>query len=82
MQAEATEPPVLSTEPMVGRIETDRFCDECGFNMRTAPVYRDGRTRLLLARCTECGRIHDAAQLTSAGRVWLTRLGVFASFRP
>jgi hypothetical protein len=79
MQAAPTEPPITTADPVVGRIETDRFCDDCGFNMRTAPVFRDERTRLLLARCTECGRVHDAALLTTAGRVWLNRLGVFAT---
>lgn len=75
--------PDIGTPPpdrVVGRIETDRFCDECGFNMRTAPVFRDERTRLLLSRCTECGRIHHAATATTAGRVWLQRLGVMAVF--
>lgn len=63
-------------EPLVGQIETDRFCDECGFNMRTLPVWRDSRTRLLLAKCTECGRIHHAAALTLAVRTWQSRIGV------
>lgn len=80
MQAASTDPPITPPDPVVGRIETDRFCDDCGFNMRTAPVFRDQRTRLLLARCTECGRIHDAALVSTAGRVWLHRLGVFATF--
>lgn len=65
---------------VVGRIECDRFCDECGFNMRTAPVARDDRTGLLLARCSECGRVHHAAAATTAGRVWLQRLGTLALF--
>ncbi|MBL8745414.1 MAG: zinc ribbon domain-containing protein [Phycisphaerae bacterium] len=80
MEAGSNRPGSAASEAVVGRIETDRFCDECGFNMRTAPVHRDDRTRLLLARCTECGRIHHAGEATTAGRVWLNRLGVFAVF--
>jgi hypothetical protein len=65
-------------DQVIGRIETDRYCDECGFNMRTLPVVRDGRTGLLVARCTECGRLAHAATGSTAGRVWLQRLAVLA----
>lgn len=67
-------------DSVIGRVETDRYCDECGFNMRTLPVVRDGRTRLLLTRCTECGTLAYAGAATTAGRVWLQRLGVLLLF--
>ncbi len=65
------------TEPAapVGVLEMDRFCETCGYNMRTQPVTRDGRTGILICRCTECGTLHPAGAATDAGRVWLGRLG-------
>ncbi len=67
-------PLVFGSLPLVAEIETDRFCDECGYNLRTQAVRRDTQTGLLLARCPECGRYHAANQETSASRPWLRRL--------
>ena len=60
--------------PPVSFIESDRFCRECGYNLRTQAIRRDPRTRLLLARCPECHLYHPAEEGTSAGRLWLRRL--------
>jgi len=62
-------------QPAVAYIETDRFCDGCGYNLRTQPVRREPRTDLLVSRCPECGRFQPARDGTTAGRVWLRRLG-------
>jgi len=58
-------------------IETDRFCDQCGYNLRTQSVRREPSTAVLMARCPECGRFHAAADATSATRPWLRRLAGF-----
>lgn len=62
-------------QPPVAYVEMDRYCDGCGYNLRTQPVRVDARTGLLLCRCPECGRFHPARDATTAGRVWLERLG-------
>lgn len=60
--------------PTVASVETDRFCDGCGYNLRTRPVRREPRTELLVTLCPECGRFHAAGELTSVGKPWLRRL--------
>ncbi len=67
-------------QPTIALIETDRFCDGCGYNLRTQQVRRDPRTDLLLCRCPECGRFHPAREGTTAGHVWLRRLGTVLLF--
>ncbi len=63
---------------MVATIELDRFCDGCGYNLRTQAVRRDPRTQILMCRCPECGRFHPAADHTTVARPWLRRLGAMA----
>jgi hypothetical protein len=58
-------------------IETDTFCDSCGFNLFTQPVWRDDRLQILLCRCPECGRHQPAQNKTTVGNIWLQRLGTF-----
>jgi len=70
----------FDAQPAVARVETDRFCDTCGYNLRTQPVRRDARTDLLLCRCPECGRVHPAHDTVTAGHVWLKRLGSLLLF--
>ena len=53
----------------------DRFCEKCGYNLRTQPVTREPHTDILICRCPECGTFHPAGATTDAGRVWLGRLG-------
>ena len=74
--------PVLEFDrnPLLARIETDRYCDGCGYNLRTQPVRRDPRTQLLLSRCSECGRFHAVREAATVGRVWLQRLGTLLLF--
>jgi hypothetical protein len=55
-------------------IDLDRFCNHCGYNLRTLPVYRDVRTGIPIVRCTECGRYQAANDGATALRPWLNRL--------
>jgi hypothetical protein len=59
----------------LGQIETDYYCGGCGYNLHRQAVRRDPRTQILLCRCSECGRYHEARLHSSAGSVWLQRLG-------
>ena len=70
----------FATQPIVATIEVDRFCEKCGYNLRTQPVRRDPRTEILLCRCPECGRFEYARDGSTAGRVWLNRLGTWMTF--
>lgn len=65
----------LETElgPVVGHVQTDTFCESCGYNLHTQAVVRDQRLGLLVCRCPECGRFSAAGRATSASRVWLNR---------
>lgn len=60
--------------PIVAYIEIDRYCSHCGYNLRTQPVSRDDRTRLLITRCPECGGFEAASGTTTAASPWLNRL--------
>lgn len=66
--------------PAVACVEVDRFCEGCGYNLRTQAVRSEPRTRILVVRCPECGRYHSATDSTSAGRPWLRRLGLLLLF--
>ena len=61
--------------PTVAMVEMDRYCEGCGYNLRTQPVRRDDRTQVPLIRCPECGRFHAAGDAATALRPWLQRLG-------
>jgi hypothetical protein len=67
-------------KPTLGIVETDRFCDECGYNLRTQCVFRDTATNLLLVRCPECARVHPANQLSTVAKPWLKRFATLALF--
>lgn len=54
-------------------VELDRFCEGCGYNLRTLPVYRDEQTGIPLVRCTECGRYEPANDGSTVSRPWLGR---------
>jgi hypothetical protein len=62
---------------VLGRLEVDHFCDQCGYNLHGQLVTREPHTDLLVCRCSECGRFHPAAQGVTAGRLWLNRLALF-----
>jgi hypothetical protein len=55
------------------QLETDLFCENCGYNLHGQPVHRDERLGILLCRCPECGRFHPAGHRTTATSVWLSR---------
>lgn len=59
-------------------IETDTFCEGCGFNLFTQPVWRDQRLGILVCRCPECGRHQHATGRSTVGTVWLNRLATAA----
>jgi hypothetical protein len=59
---------------VVSHVQTDAFCDHCGYNLNTQPVMKDERLGILVSRCPECGRYIAAGQTTAAGRVWLNRV--------
>ncbi len=61
-------------DEIVAYVEIDRFCSHCGYNLRTQPVSRDDRTRLLVTRCPECGGFEAASGTVTAASPWLNRL--------
>lgn len=62
----------------VAQVEIDCYCQACGYNLHGQYVHRDPHTELLVSRCPECGRYHAAEHLTTAGGLWLRRLGTLA----
>ena len=71
------EPAGMSTQPPAAPaayVELDRFCEGCGYNLRTLPVYRDERTEIPVVRCPECGRFQPANDTTTALRPMLHRV--------
>lgn len=60
----------------IGVIETDTFCDRCGFNLHTQRVWRDGRLGILVTRCPECGAHQAAGRSTTTASAWLKRLAM------
>jgi hypothetical protein len=71
-----TTAPGAETAPLVGHVQSDAFCEGCGYNLHTQPVTRDPRLGILTCRCPECGRFSAAANLTPVRHVWLNRLGL------
>jgi hypothetical protein len=62
--------------PLIGHIQTDTFCESCGYNLHTQAVLRDERLGILVCRCPECGRFAPAGHATAARQIWLNRLGI------
>lgn len=80
-EAVAPAPPGATSPPAaIARIETDRFCGGCGYNLFSQAVFRDPATQLLLCRCPECGAFHAVGDATTIGQAWLRRLGSLALF--
>lgn len=70
-----SEPATLDESGVVAYVESDRYCDSCGYNLITLPVFKDPRTSLFLIRCTECGAVHPAGLPTGKRPMWANRLG-------
>jgi len=71
--------------PVIGHMQTDTFCEGCGYNLHTQAVMRDERLGLVVCRCPECGRFAAAGHGTAVTRVWLNRaatlgLGIWVLF--
>jgi len=69
---------LLSTPPRqrdtpAACIDLDRFCEGCGYNLRTLEVRREAHTGIPVVRCPECGRFQSANDASSALRPWLNR---------
>ncbi|HEV7298103.1 MAG TPA: hypothetical protein VGN72_01980 [Tepidisphaeraceae bacterium] len=75
----ADAPPHVRPLERYVQLETDHFCD-CGYNLHGQIVTRDERLNFMVCRCPECGTWHPAGEGTSARRVWLNRIGLFALF--
>lgn len=58
---------------IISTIQTDRFCENCGYNLHTQGVWRDPATDLIVTRCPECGRIHAAGETAPSTRRWQRR---------
>lgn len=63
----------------LGVIETDAFCEGCGFNLHSQKVWRDERLGIAVCRCPECGRHAFAGGKTSVLTVWLQRLALLGT---
>lgn len=77
MRNEILTPSVELTKPgkdKVGCIQTDLFCEGCGFNLKGQSVWKDERLGIFVCRCAECGRHHAPGTSTSAGNLWLGRI--------
>lgn len=72
----------LLTEPLppqkplqkYAQMETDCFCEHCGYNLHGQPVHRDEQLGIMVCRCPECGRFHAAGYRTIAMSIWMSRL--------
>lgn len=51
----APAPPAFDALPALAHVELDRFCGQCGYNLRGQPVRKDPTLHVLLCRCPECG---------------------------
>ena len=60
----------------VGTVELDRYCSNCGYNLRQQAIRRETSTKLLLCKCPECGTFEPANTLTTAHRSWFRQLAV------
>lgn len=75
-QSDAERSERVGAPPLVGRVETDRFCVGCGYNLHTQGVWRDPATQLLVCRCPECGRFDAVGGTVTAGQMWLRRIAL------
>ena len=57
---------------VLGEIQTDRACIECGFNLFGQTIVRDEHYGMPIARCPECGRVCALQEYPGLG-VWARR---------
>lgn len=68
------DPAVLRPLERHPQLETDHFCQQCGYNLHGQSVERDPRTQISICRCPECGRYAAAGKDGTAGSLWLSRV--------
>jgi hypothetical protein len=69
---------IFETWPEISRLEVDRFCFACGYNLHHQTVRREPRTEVLMCRCPECGTFHPVAVPASSWQNWMQRFkGLF-----
>jgi len=75
--SDLTTDPLPSQKPLerFEQLQTDTFCEHCGYNLHGKRVERDERLGILVCRCPECGRYHPAAPRVSAAAPWMARVG-------
>ncbi len=64
----------------VACVELDRYCEDCGYNLRTLTVTRDERTGIPIVRCTECGRYQPANNTSTALKPLQQRISMVLLF--
>jgi hypothetical protein len=70
--------PSFDDMDIVAQVQRDAYCDACGYNLRGRDVRWDARLDLAVLRCSECGRVHRAADLRRTPGVWVRRFGTIA----
>ncbi len=71
------EPSAPTSAAPISYIQTDTFCDHCGYNLHGQVVTRDERLGILIVRCPECGKFLPAGHTTVAGNVAQHRRSIF-----
>jgi hypothetical protein len=51
---------------VVSSVETDLFCEGCGYNLRTQKVWEEPTTKVLIIQCPECNKYHAARGIGGA----------------
>lgn len=75
-----TEQPPVPPPKRAAHLETDVFCERCGYNLHGQPVERDPRLGLMVCRCPECGGWHAAGRGITSASLWLARLATLVLF--
>lgn len=66
---------IMSEAKILGQIQTDMFCEGCGYNLFTQAVIRDPHMGILVCRCPECGKFSPAGIATDAANRWKHAMG-------
>jgi len=62
----------------VSTVSDDRWCEQCGYNLRGQHVRRDERSKLLLVRCPECHTFGYANERSRLWQPWVRRVSSVA----